>query len=55
MIREIQKERKRLGTKLNEYVDVVLPDWPPEHEEQIKQKTLTKQLTHGAEFSVRKT
>ena len=55
LIREIQKERKRLGTKLNEYVDVVLPDWPPEHEEQIKQKTLTKQLTHGAEFSVRKT
>lgn len=55
LIREIQKERKRLGTKLNEYVDVVLPDWPRGEEELIKQKAHVKNLVQGKEFLVHKT
>jgi isoleucyl-tRNA synthetase len=51
IIRQIQDERKNLGTKLDEMVDVTLPDWPAEFEDIIKTKTLTNTLQKG-EFKV---
>ena len=52
IIRKIQEERKNLGTKLNEKVDVVLEDWSKEHEDYIKRKTLIRVLVKGEEFKV---
>lgn len=54
IIRQIQEERKRLGTDLTEKVDVVLPSWPKSFEEEIKKKTLVRSLMKGSWFSVRK-
>lgn len=53
LIRQIQQERKVLGTTLDERVDVVLPDWPEKFEEEIKRKALIRNLTKG-EFRVTK-
>ncbi|MCX7928096.1 MAG: isoleucine--tRNA ligase [Patescibacteria group bacterium] len=47
IIRLIQDERKRLGTSLDEMVNVSLPDWPKEFEEEIKKKTLAKNISKG--------
>jgi len=49
LIREIQKERKKMQVSLNQKVDVVVP-WLPEEKsllEIIKTKTLAKSLTRG--------
>jgi len=51
IVRRIQEERKRLGTKLNEKVYVRLLKWPEEFEEEIKKKALVKKITKG-EFRV---
>lgn len=51
IIRKIQAERKNLGTSLSEKVNVTLPSWPQEYEEEIKRKTLIEKLTVG-EFTV---
>jgi hypothetical protein len=48
-----EEERKKLGTSLSEYVDVLLPDWPEKFEEEIKRKALVENLTKG-EFKVTK-
>lgn len=40
LIRTIQELRKKSGTRLTEKVNVGLPDWPHEFEDQIKQATL---------------
>ena len=40
LIRTIQELRKKSGTQLTEKVNVGLPDWPHEFEDQIKQATL---------------
>jgi isoleucyl-tRNA synthetase len=53
IVRKIQEERKRLGTRLDEKVNVSLEDWPKEFEEYIKGKALIKKLTKG-DFSVSK-
>ena len=53
LIRKIQEERKKLGTKLNEFVAVSLEKWPAEFEEYIKQQALVKSLTKG-DFAVKK-
>ncbi|MBI2049799.1 isoleucine--tRNA ligase [Candidatus Roizmanbacteria bacterium] len=54
IIRRIQNERKKLGTKLDEKVDVQLADWPKEFEKEIKRKTLIRNLKKGKEFKVEK-
>lgn len=46
-IRQIQQLRKEAGCKLNQVVNVTLPSWPKEHEDQIKTKTLVNKLTKG--------
>lgn len=51
LIRQIQEERKKLGTILDEYVSVFLPDWPAQFEEEIKRKALINNLSKG-EFKV---
>ncbi len=54
IIRKIQNERKRLGTRLDDKVDVILEDWPQEFEEDIKRRALVRNLKKGAEFEVEK-
>lgn len=51
VVRQIQDARKKLGTKLDQMVDVALPDWPREHEEEIKKRALVDKLIRG-EFAV---
>ena len=53
LVRKIQQERKKLGTTLDEKVDVALPSWPDKYEDEIKRKALIRNLTKG-EFSVSK-
>ncbi|HWA51935.1 MAG TPA: isoleucine--tRNA ligase [Patescibacteria group bacterium] len=51
VVRKIQEERKNLKTNLDEFVDVTLPDWPKEFEEEIKKRALVKNISKG-EFKV---
>ncbi len=51
IVRKIQEERKNLGTKLDDKVDVWLPLWPKEFEQEIKNKALVNSLSKG-EFKV---
>jgi len=52
IIRSIQEERKKLGTKLDEKVDVALDYWPTEFEEEIRRKSLVQNLKKGKGFKV---
>lgn len=51
IVRLIQDERKKIGTALDDRVDVTIPDWPVEFEDYIKSKALINNLNKG-EFSV---
>ena len=53
IIRQIQAERKKMKTRLDEQVNVSLPDWPRDYEDEIKAKALVKNLRQG-EFRVAK-
>lgn len=50
--RKIQEERKRLGTRLDEKVEVILPDWPKDFEDYIKKRALVDKISKGDEFQV---
>ncbi len=52
IVRQIQEERKKLGTELDELVNVTLPEWPEKFEDEIKRKALVKELKKG-EFTVK--
>ncbi|HSW97701.1 MAG TPA: isoleucine--tRNA ligase [Candidatus Saccharimonadales bacterium] len=52
IVRKIQEERKKLGTKMDEKVHIVLPTWPETFTEYIKKKALGETLTKGEVFSV---
>ncbi|MBF8250060.1 MAG: ileS [Candidatus Levybacteria bacterium] len=52
IVRMIQGERKKLGTTLDEKVNVVLQDWPKEFEEEIKKKAMVANLSKGENFQV---
>jgi len=52
--RKIQEERKALGTRLDEKVNVVLPGWPKEFEDYIKKRALVSNLVKGEEFAVKR-
>ena len=54
IIRMIQGERKKLGTALDERVDVVLKDWPKKFEEEIKGRTMVDKLIKGENFLVKR-
>lgn len=47
IVRTIQEERKNMGTKMDEWVDVEIPNWPKDFEEEIKKKALIANLTRG--------
>ncbi|MEX2007833.1 MAG: class I tRNA ligase family protein, partial [Candidatus Levyibacteriota bacterium] len=51
IVRKIQEERKKIGTKLDEKVDVQIEDWPKEFESEIKRKALVSSISKG-EFKV---
>jgi isoleucyl-tRNA synthetase len=52
IVRKIQEERKKLGTKLDEKVLVTLANWPKEHETYIMQQALVEKLEKSSEFKV---
>jgi len=52
IIRKIQEERKKLGTTLDERVNVVLDKWPEKFENYIKNRALISNLKKGQKFSV---
>lgn len=52
IIRQIQEERKKLGTRLDEKIDIMLPDWPSAYEREIKKKTLVENIIKFSEFKV---
>ncbi len=52
LIRQIQKERRRLGTRLDQKVNVMLLSWPEGYSEEIKRKTLAATLSRGGRFEV---
>lgn len=54
IVRSIQEERKKLGTKLDEKVNVSLPEWPKEHEAYIKNQALIADLSKGETLHVTK-
>lgn len=54
IIRQIQGERKTLGTSLTEHVDVTLPAWPEKFEKEIKKKALVRNILKDETFSVTK-
>lgn len=53
IIRQIQEERKKVGTSLNEKVDVVLENWPAQFEGYIKKNALVNSLSKG-EFQIKR-
>ena len=53
IVRQIQEERKKLGTSLDEKVDVALENWPVEFEEYIKKNALVNNLSKGS-FEIRR-
>ncbi|EKD65728.1 MAG: hypothetical protein ACD_50C00005G0001 [uncultured bacterium] len=54
IVRQIQEERKKIGTSLNEKVDVVLSNWPKNFERYIKSKAFVARLEKGEDFKVKR-
>ncbi len=52
IVRKIQEERKKLGTKTNGKVTVSIPYWPVEHEDYIKKKALVSKIIAEDKFAV---
>ena len=52
IIRKIQQERKVLKTTMTQMVNVALPDWPQEYENEIRKKALVQNLSKGVNFKV---
>jgi isoleucyl-tRNA synthetase len=52
--RSIQQARKEAGCQLDEVVNITLPSWPKEYEDQIKAKTLVNKITKGPEVAIKK-
>jgi len=47
LIREIQEERKKLGCKVNDFINLALPSWPESFTDLIKTQTLAKNIVNG--------
>lgn len=47
LVRKIQEERKNIGTKLDELVNVTLPEWPMDLEDEIKKRALVSKISKG--------
>jgi isoleucyl-tRNA synthetase len=53
IVRTIQEERKKIGTALDEQVEVVLESWPKNFEDYIKNNALVATISKGA-FEVKR-
>lgn len=53
LIRQIQGARKEAGCGLSDLVEVGLPAWPKEFEEEIKRKTLAKSLFEADKIEIK--
>jgi len=54
IVRMIQDKRKKMGTKLDGQVNVILPDWPINFEEYIKKRALINSIKKGEKFKIQK-
>ncbi|MDP2637848.1 MAG: isoleucine--tRNA ligase [Candidatus Levybacteria bacterium] len=52
IVRQIQQERKKLGTTLSEEISVTLQNWPLAFEDYIKRKASVGSITKGEKFLV---
>lgn len=52
IVRQIQEERKKLGTKMDEMVDVTIEKIPAGFEDYIRRHALVRTLSNGETFSV---
>lgn len=52
LVRAIQEARKAADCRLDEAIDVILPDWPAEFEDYLKQQTLVKRIRKGETLTV---
>ncbi|MBI2009652.1 MAG: isoleucine--tRNA ligase [Candidatus Chisholmbacteria bacterium] len=55
LIRQIQSERKKLGTNLGELISIELPSWPQKFTPDIKAKTLALEIRPGPKLKVVRT
>lgn len=53
IVRNIQVKRKEIGAKLSDKVEVYLPSWPMEYEDEIKEKVLATKIIKSSEFDVK--
>jgi len=54
VIRQVQEARKEFGCQLDELIEVGLPSWPKNFEEQIKKETLAKRLFTSEKTVIKK-
>ena len=54
IIRSIQQARKQAECRLDQKIEVVLPSYPQEFAEEIKQKTLADNLIKGDQLKIKK-
>lgn len=54
LVRAIQEARKLAGCRLDEVVNITLPDWPEEFEKDIKQQTLVNQIVKGETITIKR-
>lgn len=54
LVRSIQEARKASECRLNEVIDLTLPGWPKSFENEIKRKTLIRNLEIGDELIVKR-
>jgi isoleucyl-tRNA synthetase len=52
LVRAIQEARKAADCRLDERIDLILPDWPAKFVDEIKRKTLINNLQKGSELQV---
>jgi len=52
LIRKIQEARREAGCRLDEQIEVTLPDWPQLYEDFICQKTLATKLLKGESLKI---
>jgi isoleucyl-tRNA synthetase len=53
LIREIQKERRKLELKPDQYINLELSDYPQEFESLIKRKVMAKNIKKGKKLVIR--
>lgn len=54
IIRQIQKERKKLGFKPDDMITATIPNYPKEYEDLIKKKVMAKDINQGDILSIKK-